>query len=347
MKNVFTDTAEEYRTLRGTAGLVDYAGVGLIQVSGSNAAAFLGDVSSRNVDFLLEGQISAALVLDDAGAVVAEVLIHCRGTDYLVEIWPGQAERAREHILAAARSYDGAEAADLSDDFRVYGLEGPESPRLAQKFLQFPISSVAYRSFVSTDGFVSTGGQDGTSLLLSRTGVSGEYGYKLHVPVEAAEEVRAELIELGAREVGLDAIDVCRMEMRFPNLERESAGEEVTPFDLGLQWMVDFQHDFTGKDALLARWEGGPRRLPVCWVAAEGLTTPPEAGAPLAVEGTEVGRVAHAVWSPTLRRVIGTARVDPSVASSDIEYSLAGPAHPVSTISAPFLVATSFGVPLE
>jgi aminomethyltransferase len=341
MKNVYTDTAEEYRALRGGAGLVDYEGAGLIEVSGPNAAAFLGDVSSRNVDFLLEGQISAALVLDEDGAILTEVLIYCRGTDYLVEIWPAQAQRARTHILAAAASFDGAEAQDVSDAYRVIGIEGPESPKIASGFLPFPISSMAYRSFVSAEW------DGGGPLQLSRTGVSGEYGYKFQVPAGSADALRAGLVDAGATEVGLDAVDVCRMEMRFPNLERESAGEQITPFDIGLQWMVDFQHDFAGKDSLLERWKDGPQRLPVCFVAAEGLSTPPASGTPLSVEGTRIGAVAHAVYSPSLDRVIGTARVEPSVASSGVDYALGDGAHPVSTISAPFLVATSFGVPLE
>jgi len=340
MKNAYADTAEEYHALRNSTGLLDYEGAGLIRVSGPEAAAFLGDVSTRSVDFLLEGQISAALVLDENGAVRTEVLIYCRGTDYLVEIWPSQADRGREHILRAARSYDGAEAEDLSQAFRVFGVEGPQSPRLAQKFLPFPISSMAYRSFVTADW------REGVPLQLSRTGVSGEYGYKLLVPVEAADELRTELIEAGAMPCGMDALDICRMEMRFPNLELEAAGEEVTPFDLGLQWMVDFQHDFAGKDALVQRWKEGPSRLPVCWIADQGVATPPTAGAPLTVEGTEIGAVAHAVWSPTLQRVIGTARVDPAVASSNVEYSLGASGHAVTTVSAPFLVATSFGLPL-
>jgi aminomethyltransferase len=194
---------------------------------------------------------------------------------------------------------------------------------------------------------VAADGEGAVPLLISRTGVTGEYGYKVQVPAEAAEAVRAQLVEAGAVEAGLDAVDACRMEMRFPNLERESAGEQVTPFDLGLQWMVDFQHDFAGKDALLERWKDGLDRLPVCWVAAEGLTTPPGPGAPLSIEGSTVGSVAHAVWSPSLNRVIGTARVDKSVAAADVEFALGEPTHQVSTISAPFLVATSFGVPLE
>jgi aminomethyltransferase len=362
MKNVYTDTSSEYQAVRCASGLVDYQGIGLVRVAGNDASAFLGGVLTRSVDFLLEGQISSALVLTEQGTLLAEVAVHCQGGDYLVEIWPAQARTTIEHLLSTAASRPNLTAAsrpeptaasrpeltaasrpeltvtDVSADYRVFGLEGPETPRLAQKLLPFPVSSMAYRSFVNAD-------HDGQELLISRTGVSGEYGYKVHVPVAAAEDVRAELISLGATEVGLDALNTCRMEMRFANLEAESGGQPRTPFDFGLQWMVDFNHDFTARDALQATWDAGLDTAPVCWVADEGVCEVPAHGAAITVGNTGIGTVSHSVFSPKLGRVIGTALVAGEVAASGLEYSIDGST--VRTISAPFMVATSFGVPLE
>jgi len=224
MKNVYTDTSSEYQAVRGASGLVDYQGIGVVQVGGSDASAFLGGVLTRSVDFLLEGQISSALVLTEQGTLLAEVAVHCQGADYLLEIWPAQAQATIEHLRSAAAGQSGVTVTDVSADYRVLGLEGPEPPQLAQKLLPFPVSSMAYRSFVNAD-------YAGHELLVSRTGVSGEYGYKVHVPVAAAEDVRAELLSLGAAEIGVDALNVCRMEMRFANLEAESGGQPRTPFD--------------------------------------------------------------------------------------------------------------------
>ena len=338
MKSQYTTTDEEYRALRHGTGLVDYDGIGRYRISGPGAAAFLGRATSRGVDFLLEGQISTALLLRDDGTVVAEVLVHCLGSEYLVEVWPAQAAEAGAHLTEAAREVDDVEVTDVGPQARVFGVEGPESFKVAQHFLDFPVSSMAYRSFVQTE-------HDGVPLLLSRTGVTGEYGFKLHVPEEHADQVPGQLVDLGAQEVGLDAIDICRMEMRFANLERESAGTEATPFDLGLQWMVDLDNDFVGGAALRDRWKQSPR-LPVCWHGEESATEVPAAGTPVGVaDGDPVGEVTHAVWSPALRRVIGTARVDRAVAASGLEFTVAGAS--VRTISAPFLVATSFGVSME
>jgi len=211
VKNVYTGTDEEYQALRHGTGLIDYDGVGRYRVSGPGAAAFLGRATSRGVDFLLEGQISTALLLRENGTVIAEVLVHCLGPEYLVEVWPAQAPEAGAHLTETARGSDDVEVTDVGPEARVYGVEGPESFKVAQHFLDFPVSSMAYRSFVRVE-------HDGVPVQLSRTGVTGEYGFKLHVPAEHSEKVHGQLTDLGAREVGLDAVDICRMEMRFANL---------------------------------------------------------------------------------------------------------------------------------
>jgi aminomethyltransferase len=293
-------------------------------------------------------------VLTEQGTLLSEVAVHCQGAGYLIEIWPAQAQATIEHLLTAAAGQADATAAsrpeltaasrpeltvtDVSADFRVFGLEGPETPQLAQKLLPFPVSSMAYRSFVEAD-------HDGHELLVSRTGVSGEYGYKVHVPVAAADGLRAELLSLGITEVGLDALNVCRMEMRFANIEAESGGQPRTPFDFGLQWMVDFNHEFTGREALQAAWDGGLSSAPVCWVADESVSEVPAHGAAITIGDAWVGAVSHSVYSPKLERVIGTALVTGAVAASGLTFSIG--AGTVRTISAPFLVATSFGIPLE
>lgn len=336
MKSVYTTVDEEYAALRGATGLIDYSGAGLYEVSGPAAAEFLGRVATRAVDFLLEGQVSATLLLRADGTVVAEALVHCRGTAYLVEVWPAQAAAALELLTATASEMAEVTLTDVSAEQRVFGLEGPESFTVAQKFLNFPIASMAYRSFAEIE-------DSDLVTMISRTGVTGEYGYKLYTAAGRADQLHAELVNLGARDVGSDAVDVCRMESRFVNIERESAGRPATPFDLGLQWMVDLSRDFSGADAL--RDGAGTGRRPVCWQAEDPITDVPAPGTEISVSDAVVGEVSHAVWSPTLKRLIGTARVDSAVAASGLDLVLGNAS--IRTISAPFLVATSFGVSME
>lgn len=339
MSTVHTDIAEEYQALRGGCGLLDYAGVGLHRVSGPGALALLGEACTRPVDFLLEGQVTSALLLTEAGTIVAEVAIHCLGQEYLVETWPAQAEAAGELLSSAASAHD-VTVTDVASERAVLAVEGPDSFKIVADLLAFPISSMAFRSLAS-------GSFGDVELLIVRLGVTGEYGYKLHVATDAADALRAELIARGAVPAGTAATDICRMEMRFANLEAESGGQPRTPFDLGLQWMVDFQHDFTGKQALLDAWHGGLPRNPVCWVADQRVDVP-EAGITVRIGGTTVGEITHGVHSPRLGHVIGTARIDRAVAASGLKFHLGdADGTEIRTVSAPFLVATSFGVSMS
>ncbi|GGM46317.1 aminomethyltransferase [Longimycelium tulufanense] len=335
MNRVETNPTDQYRALRRGCGLVDYSAVGFVRVSGAVATDFLGEICTRSTDFLLEGQISAALMLRENGLIVSEVLIYRSATDYLVEIWPDQARVAVDHLLTAAEGVTDLDVTDASDQYAAYGVEGPAAGRIAAKFLPFPVASMAYGSFVVTE--------DG---LAARIGVTGEYGYKFVVPAAKAADMHDQLVVLGAPDCGRAVLDVCRMEARYVNLERESGGAEVTPFEVGLQWLIDFEHDFVGREALLVRWNNGLEREPVCWVADEGLVAPPARGSGVVVDDTEVGMVTHAVHSPSLARVIGTALVDSSVAASGLDLGLAAPKLAIRTISAPFLVPRSFRMPL-
>lgn len=339
MKRVITDVTEEYEALRHATGLVNYEGIGRYTVAGAGAATFLDHVATRTVDFLLEGQITNALLLRPDGTIVAETLVHCLGEEYLVEVWPAQAREAGEHLMAAAASRDDVTVVDAGVTHRVLGIEGPESFRIADKLLPFSVASMAYSS-------AATAAFNGSDVLISRTGVTAEYGFKFHVPAEHADELWKEFENAGAQEVGLDALDICRMESRFVNLERESGAVPVLPTEVGLQWMVDLNGEFVGVDALREAGTVSERR-PVCWQADTGTEAAQvwPAGTPVAVADQTVGEISHAVWSPSLNRVIGVAHVDAEVAASGQEFTVED--RPIQTVSAPFLVATSFRVTME
>ena len=120
-------------------------------------------------------------MLREDGTVLADVLVYRTEDSFLLEVPPTQAARAWTHLHTQADDYDDLFIADVSDDFAGYGLEGPRSFRVIQGLLPFPVSSMSYMSFVT----VAVPGSADRTMLLSRTGVTGEYGYKLHVPRRA------------------------------------------------------------------------------------------------------------------------------------------------------------------
>jgi len=206
-----------------------------------------------------------------------------------------------------------------------------------QTLVDFPISVIAYRSFVRVRW-------NGRPLLICRTGVTGEYGYKVYVEPDMAEALWQHLTGLGAVPCGLQALNVCRMEARFVNLEDEAPGDWFTPFDVGLQWMLDFNKDFQGKEALAELRKQGTETEVVLF-AAPGRDPLPRGATVLAGE-EPIGRVTHSLYSPGLDKVIGVAAIRSEFAASGLELHVKadGQEVPIVTCSSPFRVPTSLSV---
>jgi aminomethyltransferase len=325
---------EGYHVIRQQCALVSHDSTIVARVSGPGATALLSGLCSRSVDFLLEGQILSALLVDDSGNLVAELLVHCLGGEFLLQIAGSRAAGAVDLLRAAGHDA----RVEVVDDVRVIGLEGPDSPAVAQRFLSLRVDAMAYPSF-TLETF------RGAPLLVSRTGVSGEYGFTFHVTAAAADALIAQLQEAGAVPVDHASLEICRLEMRFPNLDLEAPEADATPFTVGLQWMVDFGHEFPGKLALLDRAQNERTSTLVCW-RGEGTMDVPAAGTPLSASGTEIGQVRHALYSPGLDSVIGVADVAAELAASGLDLALDGSGPAVRTVSAPFRKATSLGRPM-
>ncbi len=123
----------------------------------------------------------------------------------------------------------------------------------------------------------------------------------------------------GIRAIGSQALNIARIEAGFlsPHVDFVSAeqtirtGRDRSPLELGLAWLIDFDKGhFTGRRALLAERDRGPRRQ---LVGLDVVGNKPAHNALLyaAANGKrEIGSVSSATWSPTCKRNIALAMVD-------------------------------------
>jgi glycine cleavage system aminomethyltransferase T len=147
----------------------------------------------------------------------------------------------------------GAVVLDLSGTNAVLAVQGPESARVLERHLG-AAPGVAYFGFRKAK-------LAGVPVTIGRLGYSGELGYELIVPGDAAPAAWRALAA-DARECGFDAANSLRIESGYILFTNELAGP-VNPFELGLERLVSFDgRTFTGSDALGAlRWRDPERRL--------------------------------------------------------------------------------------
>jgi glycine cleavage system T protein (aminomethyltransferase) len=185
---------------------------------------------------------------------------------------------------------------------------------------------------------VTSGAIAGVPVDISRTGYTGDLGYEIWVPADAALRVWDAVMDAGRpfdiKPAGMLALDVARVEagLLLIDVDFNSSkkaliqGQKYTPFELGLGRLVQLDKaPFVGRRALIDEQRSGPKRmivgLEVDWSDVEGIydklglaPLAPAAASRIAVpvmrDGRQVGRATTTAWSPTLKRLIALATVD-------------------------------------
>jgi aminomethyltransferase len=161
-------------------------------------------------------------------------------------------------------------------------------------------------------------------VVVCRTGYTGERGYELVAPNDAAGGLWDALLAAGEKfgmlPCGLGARDTLRTEMGYP-LHGQDISPDVTPNEARLGWAVGWGKEaFWGKDVLLAEKEAGPRRRLVA-IKSSGRAIPRPHMSVSLTPDVLLGEVTSGTFSPTLRCGIGLALIS-SVVAPDAEVAV-------------------------
>lgn len=336
----YTEPAVEYRALRTEAAVVDLSSVGLIAVPTRTAPALLRPTLPRNFDLLYPGSSGSVLLLDDQAHPADLLVVHRLREAYLIETAFGRGAATLARLRGAP---GGDELSDVSDEYATIGIEGPYAWRVVRALLgdgtaTLPLNGVATRDW------------RGVPVIVSRSGFTGEYGYKLLVPAGHGPALFQAAAEL-ATPVGFRVLETAMLEVRQPVLHRE-CGPTDTVLSCGYNWLVDLEHPaFAGRDALLAQVAAGPAARPVgLTLAGTGTGTdtvlPPDAA--VLVDGLRVGRLIWHADSPGLGRTLALARLEPQWAATGVEVHVDTGDGLVAgvTVPSPYVTPASWSIPI-
>ena len=131
----------EYRTTAKGAGWTDKRRRGRLRFAGADAASFLQALVSNDVAALEPGRGVYAVYLTPQGRMLADLRIHHRGDELLVDVAPGHAGRLASRFDRSIFSED-VRVTDVSDAVAQIGVAGPmASSILAHAFGLDPLDS--------------------------------------------------------------------------------------------------------------------------------------------------------------------------------------------------------------
>ena len=271
----------------------------LVEVTGEDVNAFMDRFFANPISNLAVGRERYTTMLDDNGEIMDDVIVFRKAED---KYWISTLfSRIMIPWFDARKGELKAEYSDVTKQYHMYAIQGPKALEMMNAMLKNPIDDLRFYSFADFD----QNEINGMPVMVNRAGFTGEkVGYELYIRAEDADAMedilRAEAEKLGGREV-------TEFQVMAWTLPTEAGFyymrdlRDCNPLEVGLDKGINWDHEFIGRDALLKIKEEGPAREMVGFTLEEESFNIPSKnlggpGAPVLLDGEEVGRVAKLVY---------------------------------------------------
>jgi aminomethyltransferase len=334
----------EHRAVRESAGLFDLSHMGEIHLRGPEAAAALDHALAGKLSAMSVGRAKYSLLLTEDGGVIDDVITYRLADEhFLVVANASNAEVDAAELTARAADFD-VEVDDASARTSLIAVQGPRSEQILLDALlgeDSGVEGLAAEDLTEMKNYrFAEAAYRGASMLIARTGYTGEDGFELYVPDEHATALWEQLTTAGGDRLtpcGLACRDTLRLEAGMP-LYGNELSRDLHPAQSGMGRVVALKskEDFVGRAGIEAADLSD--RPVLVGLVAEGRRAA-RAGAQVRdADGREVGAITSGALSPTLGHPIAMGFVHPDVAEAGTELvvDVRGKDLPVRVVETPF-----------
>ena len=325
----------EHLWVRESAGLFDVSHMGQLLISGDGLDDALEALIPADVKGVQLGQQKYSLLLAENGGIL---------DDLMFSRWPGgiymvvNGAVKYEDIAHLRENLPDEITINHLDDRALLALQGPKAFDVLKRHAmgEWPLDVLVFMK----GGRFEIAGVDA---YISRSGYTGEDGFEISIPADAAEKI-AELLctEPEVKPIGLGARDSLRLEADLP-LYGHDLDPDTTPIMAALNFAVASKRrreeaNFPGADRILLEREQGSIVKRV-GLLVEGRQPVREGAAVLDADGSEVGKVTSGGFAPTLGVPIAMAYVPIAMAEigTRIQLNQRGKVHEATVAAMPFV----------
>jgi aminomethyltransferase len=315
-----TGVLREHLHTRTSAGLFDVSHMGQIALrpkSGriEDAARALEWLLPQDILALAPGRQRYALFTNEAGGILDDLMVANFGDHLFLVV--NAACKAEDEALLKEHLSDVCIVEPLASR-ALLALQGPKAESVLAKF----------NAEIPAMKFMDAGPRRlaGIDCFVSRSGYTGEDGFEISVPAEAADGFAKQLLaDDSVLPIGLGARDSLRLEAGLC-LYGHDLDTATTPVEGALEWSIQKSRrkggarpgGFPGADAILSQFEQGASRRRV-GLKPDGRA-PVREGAPLFADETSsqpIGTVTSGGFGPSLNAPVAMGYLPSSLASPD------------------------------
>lgn len=270
-----TGAKAEHLAVIGAAGIFDTSHMAAVAVRGRGARALLQLCLSKDLQTciskektaLVDGRCVYGIFLAENGTVIDDAILYqLQAESFMVVVNAGMGGIIAAHLKKYGVGQE-VDIHDLTDKVGKMDIQGPLAAIILQKVLADSATVFDRLSYFSFKGSFGPFGADsevtltdGTPVLVSRTGYTGEFGFELFVAIDRLlplwEMLLGAGLDKGMLACGLAARDSLRAGAVLP-LSHQDIGAWPflhNPWQFALSWdeaMTSFTKDFIGGPALL------------------------------------------------------------------------------------------------
>jgi aminomethyltransferase len=322
----------EHLHCRDHAALFDVSHMGQATLTGATAAAALERLAPGDLLGLKPGRQRYTLLTNEAGGILDDLMVANLGNDRLFVVV--NASRKDIDFTHIAANLPAGVQIQAHEDRALLALQGPEAAavlgRLAPEAAELPFMGVAPVTLA------------GVPCLVSRSGYTGEDGFEISLPADAAETVAQRLTgEPEVAPAGLGARDSLRLEAGLC-LYGNDIDELTSPIEADLAWTIGRRRrahwDFPGGAVVRDQLENAPPRRRI-GIRPDGRAPARALTEIVAGDGTEAGTVTSGGYSPTLSAPIamGYVRTDLAADGTTLHLLVRGKPLPARVVPLPFV----------
>ena len=309
----YYDAGYEYFCVRNLCATYDICPMQKYEIAGRDAEAMLNRMVTRDVRKIGLNRVAYCVWCTDDGRMIDDGTIF-RLSDDKFMLTCGSPCTA--WLEKSTFGFDDVTVTDVTDSIAALSLQGPTSCAALKKMGLDGIDTLKPFGIMHFPYL-------GDTLMVSRTGFTGDLGYELWIKAGLALDMWDELYaageDYGIQPFGEAATNMTRLEAGFimPAMEFNEALRTVnfehdqTPFELGLGWLVDFDKPhFNGRRALLEEKQRGPKYT-LAKLDIEGNR--PADGSYVYKNKRctqEIGYITSAMWSPSVKANIALAMIE-------------------------------------
>jgi glycine cleavage system aminomethyltransferase T len=330
----YGDPVEEYWQLLNGVTLWDVGVERQVEITGPDAFTLANMLVPRDLNKCEVGQCKYVFITAPDGGIINDPILLRLGENHF---WISVAD-SDVLLWAMGVAYNSGLDVQIGEpDVGPLQLQGPKSKDVIVDLLDESALEIPYY-------FLREYRLEGMDIVVSRTGYTSELGFEIYTKDAGRNAERVwDLIQEAGKPHGLTVIGPCHIRRIEGGILAHGADMwyDTNPYevDLGYEWMVDLEQeaDFVGKDALQRiKAEGITRKLVGVEIGGEGLGSYIDGTMidfyPVHKDGSRVGQVTSACYSPRLEKNIGYAMVPIELAELGTQLEVETPSERASAV---------------